>query len=75
MVCFGSGTFLCKYQRVAQTKTPLERGASLLSKQSIKTKIFKLLAQTGFRYRRLFTDKFIAGKQVKGAVLPGKFFY
>ena len=29
-------------------KTPLERGVLLLSKQSIKTKIFKLLAHTSF---------------------------
>ena len=43
---------------LVQTKTPLERGVSLLSKQSIKTKIFKLLAHD-FCYRRLFTDKFI----------------
>ena len=31
-----------------KTKTPLERGVLLLSKQSIKTKIFKLLAHTSF---------------------------
>jgi len=49
---------LHKYPGRYNVKTPLERGVLLLSKQSIKTKIFSLLAHD-FRYRRLFNETFI----------------